>query len=163
MKCCHPEKHLVGEGKSTRGHLTKLNRCNLCKSRTEDRLYSSKWARPLRMLIVHTQTNHMTGCKTLASEESTLALYLTSILSVRWCRVVTVLEKVGSRTGKNSIVGLKSGAIPRTDCTTRTSLDGKYKGNTWKGLDCPHLKMYQRLIYAKLIWHKHDVWMWPSL
>ena len=24
MKCCHPEKHLVGGGKSTRGHLTKL-------------------------------------------------------------------------------------------------------------------------------------------
>ena len=143
-----------------------LNRCNLCKSRTEDRLYSSKWATPPRMLIVHTQTNYMTSktdCKTWASEESTLALYLTSILSVRWCRVVTLLEKVSTRIGKKGIVGLKSEPIPRTDCTTRTSLDGKYKGNTWKGLDCPHLKMYQRLIYAQLIWHKHDVWMWPSL
>ena len=51
----------MGGGKSTRGHLTKLDRCNLCKSRTEDRLYSSKWARQPRMLIVHTQTNHMTS------------------------------------------------------------------------------------------------------
>ena len=139
MKCCHPEKHLVGGGKSTGGHLTKLDRCNLCKSRTEDRLYSSKWARQPRMLIVHTQTKHMTNktdCKTWASEESTLALYLTSILSVRWCRVVTVLEKVSTGTGKNSIAGLKSEPIPRTDRTTRTSLDGKYKGYTCKQLDC---------------------------
>ena len=139
MKCCHPEKHLVGEGKSTRGHLTKLNRCNLCKSRTEDRLYSSKWARPLRMLIVHTHMTNKTDCKTWASEESTLALYLTSILSVRWCRMVTVLEKVSTGTGEKSIVGLKSGPIPRTDCTTRTNLDGKYKGHTCKRLDCPHI------------------------
>ena len=86
----------MGGGKSTLGHLTKLVE-SLQSLQIQDRGQTVQFkvgSATEDVDSTHSNQSHdyqsKTDCKTWASEESIIALYLTSILSVRRCRVVTV-------------------------------------------------------------------------